>query len=272
VCASDVIDVMRHLAEESIDALLLNYDLPAVNAADLIADLRARATIDDTAVAVFTRDGSPAIAGRCRAVDAGLIVDPSTPKARVKTWFEEVLRATSIVARAPALDLDMATSIGNATCEVMSAILGSAPERGRLKVEKARIQTADVIGSISVSGFVTGSITLFMSLEFASSITRSMLGEELGTPGDEVVVDAIGEMTNMIAGNIKTALCRQQEVFSMSAPSVTIGREVRRLTQNSHLSFLLPFTWQNEPFLVELSLIPKSTQRARSSAMARQPS
>ena len=44
---------------------------------------------------------------------------------------------------------------------------------------------------------------------------------------DDEIVDAIGEVTNMIAGNIKTHLFKKIPLFDISTPSVTMGQEVK---------------------------------------------
>jgi chemotaxis protein CheX len=65
-----------------------------------------------------------------------------------------------------------------------------------------------IIGSVGFIGDATGIIYLYAGVSFARVITSRLLGisEPEVDPG-EMVTDAIGELSNMVAGYVKSRLC-----------------------------------------------------------------
>ena len=94
--------------------------------------------------------------------------------------------------------------------------------------------TADIVrdataqqlsGSVGFVGEkVTGAVYLHMPLDFASHITGAMLGlppEE--APGDADVNDVAGEVTNMLAGGLKSWLCDAGASCCLTPPAIIRG-------------------------------------------------
>ena len=82
-----------------------------------------------------------------------------------------------------------------------------------------------VSGSVSFVGeTVTGSVYLHVPASLAGLMTGGMLGlppEE--TPGDAEVNDVVGEVTNMVAGGLKSWLCDAGAVCALSTPAIIRG-------------------------------------------------
>jgi chemotaxis protein CheX len=82
-----------------------------------------------------------------------------------------------------------------------------------------------VSGSVSFVGeTVTGSVYLHVPTTFAGLMTGAMLGlpaEE--TPGDADVNDVVGEVTNMVAGGLKSWLCDAGATCALSTPAIIRG-------------------------------------------------
>jgi len=76
-----------------------------------------------------------------------------------------------------------------------------------------------LLGTINVNGKLNGSISVSMPVPLALDMTAVMLEEELDEVTDDVY-ETVAEMTNIIAGGIKTYLCQQEEVFSLGLPQV----------------------------------------------------
>jgi len=94
-------------------------------------------------------------------------------------------------------------------------------QRGELSIGDGCQPVYDISGIIGLSGKAAGTVVLSLSREAAIQATATMLGE---TPDDlnGDVVDAVGELTNMIAGAAKAEL--EQLQMSVSLPNVIIGR------------------------------------------------
>jgi chemotaxis protein CheX len=91
--------------------------------------------------------------------------------------------------------------------------------------DKQSISTnGHIVGTVGFAGKVMGTINLFVSRTFGREMAAAMLGmtmEEIG--GDEEVNDVIGEVCNMVGGDMKSRLCDAGLTCSLSIPSVTYG-------------------------------------------------
>ena len=133
-------------------------------------------------------------------------------------------------------------------------------------VDDTQIRT-DVIGMVSFTGKYHGVIALFCSKQFALKVASNMLMTEM-TGFTSEVKDAIGEVSNMIAGNVKTKLTAQYGDMHLSIPIVIAGEGLSITAVNNHpvvadttLScfskdpwLLTPFTSNNEKFNIGLLL------------------
>ncbi|HEY0967477.1 MAG TPA: chemotaxis protein CheX [Opitutaceae bacterium] len=83
-----------------------------------------------------------------------------------------------------------------------------------------------VVGTVGFIGEANGLIYLYLDLEFARKITCNLLGmtpAELEEAGDEVINDAIGELTNMSVGSFKNGLCDAGYPCKLTIPSILRG-------------------------------------------------
>lgn len=108
-----------------------------------------------------------------------------------------------------------------------------------------------IIGTVGFAGAAMGNVSLMVSPEFAREMSAAMLGmtvAEVG--GDEEVHDVIGEVCNMVAGDLKSRLCDAGFACSLSIPSIAYGEHFRTESKgwdrheryglrNSHHSALL---------------------------------
>ncbi len=83
-----------------------------------------------------------------------------------------------------------------------------------------------VVGTVGFIGEVNGLIYIYLDLEFARLATCHLLGmtgAELDAAGDEVINDAIGELTNMSVGGFKNSLCDAGHPCRLTIPSILRG-------------------------------------------------
>lgn len=83
-----------------------------------------------------------------------------------------------------------------------------------------------VVGTVGFIGEVNGLIYLYLDEPFARTCTCQLLGmtnEELIAAGDEVINDAIGELTNMSVGGFKNGLCDAGYPCKLTIPSILRG-------------------------------------------------
>lgn len=83
-----------------------------------------------------------------------------------------------------------------------------------------------VVGTVGFIGEISGLIYLYVGADFANDLAGHILGmtlEELQEAGDEVVNDAVGELTNMTVGTFKNQLCDHGYPCKLTIPSILRG-------------------------------------------------
>lgn len=83
-----------------------------------------------------------------------------------------------------------------------------------------------IVGTVGFIGECNGLIYLHLDLAFARMCTGLLLGmndAELNEGGDEVINDAIGELTNMTVGSFKNGLCDAGHPCKLTIPSILRG-------------------------------------------------
>ena len=83
----------------------------------------------------------------------------------------------------------------------------------------------DISAVIGLSGAVRGAVVISMQKKFALKMTDKLVGSEHDELDDDVV-DAIGEVVNIIAGNIKQYVEGGEQIV-ISLPTVVKGRDHR---------------------------------------------
>jgi chemotaxis protein CheX len=125
---------------------------------------------------------------------------------------------------------------------------GDAPEAGPMIPGAVK-----VVGTVGFAGSQSGLVSFSTTEAAARSITAAMLGM---TP-EEVnreVPDAIGEITNMIAGSFRTKMAQDGDAWAISVPTVTVGSDFRMRPLSCRERAVLPFRMGDSDVMVELVL------------------
>lgn len=107
-----------------------------------------------------------------------------------------------------------------AVANTFTTMLGAEARRGELSMGDPRVRKYPVSGVIGLSGRAIGTVVINLSEEVALKSASRMLMEEIHELNDDVI-DAVGEMANMIAGQAKVELA--QFDLSVSLPNVVTG-------------------------------------------------
>jgi chemotaxis protein CheX len=108
-----------------------------------------------------------------------------------------------------------------AACKVFRAMLGCELRRWQVLRKRGFQPYHDVSGIIELYGRASGLVVLGLSRSIAIRATEVLLGEPVDVI-DARVLDAVGELTNIIAGNAKADLDRLE--LCLGLPQVLIGR------------------------------------------------
>jgi chemotaxis protein CheX len=82
-----------------------------------------------------------------------------------------------------------------------------------------------VTGTVGMAGEkVTGQVYVHLTAPLAAQATAAMLGMDAAeVPGESEVNDVIGEVTNMVAGGLKSWLCDNGAICALTTPAVIRG-------------------------------------------------
>ncbi|MEA1952121.1 MAG: chemotaxis protein CheX [Planctomycetota bacterium] len=125
-------------------------------------------------------------------------------------------------------------SIGN----TFSTMLDCELHRGDIGFKDNANPKYAVSGVIGLSGRAVGTVVLSLSKEVALKAASTMLMME-ATEVDEEVLDAVGELTNMVAGGAKAEL--EEYELAVSLPNVITGRDHEIHFPSSVQPICIPF-------------------------------
>ncbi|OIR05290.1 hypothetical protein GALL_126020 [mine drainage metagenome] len=103
---------------------------------------------------------------------------------------------------------------------------GASSSDGQPWKHPVELNGQQVVGTVGFIGDVSGLIYLYLTDEFAKLVASHLLGmtvPEVDAAGDEVVNDAVGELTNMTVGGFKNQLCDQGFPCRLTIPSILRG-------------------------------------------------
>lgn len=88
------------------------------------------------------------------------------------------------------------------------------------------LEAAHVVGTVGFIGSINGLIYLYLEASFAREAAAAMLGmnmREIDEAGEDVINDAIGELTNMTVGTFKNQLSDKGYPCRLTIPSILRG-------------------------------------------------
>jgi chemotaxis protein CheX len=115
------------------------------------------------------------------------------------------------------------TSLLNNSREVFGTMLGMEVEEDASQPEPELPGKPRVAALIGFTGAYVGNGTISCTPQLACAIASTMMMAEYETVDGEVV-DALGEMSNMIFGNVKNDLEEHLGPLQLGIPSVIVGQ------------------------------------------------
>lgn len=152
------------------------------------------------------------------------------------------------------MDTDYTTAVLESARNVFDMLVhvdvavGEAKTKGRLEF----IAMKSITGNMNlISSNAQASIAVIIPNDVVINISNKVMPEPV-VRVNEVVIDLVGEITNMIAGGVKSLMEKQGYLFNLSLPTIIFGSEylVAHLPQS-------PITQINldtelGPFLIEV--------------------
>lgn len=126
--------------------------------------------------------------------------------------------------------MELAAALTDCVTEAVTRVFSTMATVRTNRTEVIDLSTAahdslnEVTGSVSFVGAVTGTLYLSLPPAFCRQVTAQILGGEGLTDREEN--DVVGELTNMVTGNLKTAMANQGYNSQLSIPSVLRGESI----------------------------------------------
>jgi len=150
--------------------------------------------------------------------------------------------------------VDLRGFVSGAMGEVFDTMLSMDIELTDEGVQ-ANVEGERIVGSVSFAGEAVGNVSVQVNEAFARQITAAMLGmEEDEIDGDEEVHDVIGELSNMVGGDLKSRLCDEGLNCDLSIPSITSGSDFKTETKGWERHEILVFRHQEQFALLNVYL------------------
>jgi chemotaxis protein CheX len=140
----------------------------------------------------------------------------------------------------------------SSTISVFSTMLDTKLKRGEPYLKTANQSDYEISGLIGLSGKAKGMVVLSMTRDAAINAASIMLGETL-TELNADVADAVGELTNMVAGAAKAKI--DEFKMSVSLPTVISGKAHCIEFPKNTMPIVIPFESKWGPIAVEVGIV-----------------
>jgi flagellar motor switch protein FliN len=165
--------------------------------------------------------------------------------------------------------LDIISTAGDSTIELFSMMLSMELEM----VDNT--QQSDVLGErmmalVNFAGEVVGSLSIEVSHTFSRQIAAAMLGLALEkVEKEEEIKDVVGEVCNIIAGNLKAGFCDSGLTCKISTPTITSGQHFH--TETAAMDRRERFVFKHGTNLIFVEICVKIEEAAKAAASAPPP-
>lgn len=150
--------------------------------------------------------------------------------------------------------MEIKQKVIDATLEIFSTMVMMEITARSAEGVVGRPLQSSITGMIGLAGSRKGFLAFHIPNDVAMAITGSFLGMEVDEINEDVM-DAVGELANMLGGNVKSILAETGGNYELSLPTTISGAEYNFQSLSEGEIMIIPFvTADNKEFLVELQL------------------
>ena len=113
----------------------------------------------------------------------------------------------------------------DSTAMVIESMCGLKPMPGKMVASKDNTLVGYVSGNVGITGEMKISITVAISHEALTRIYLAVFPEDAEEVSIFQLGDLVGEITNMINGNMRRYLSEEDMKFDSSIPTVVVGSQ-----------------------------------------------
>jgi flagellar motor switch protein FliN len=123
------------------------------------------------------------------------------------------------------------------------------------KVTDEGLDDQRMVGVVHYAGEVVGKLSLHVSQDLAVLIATAMLGvESTELHGDEEIKDVLGELTNIVSGNLKSDFLNADLSCVISTPNITRGSDFKIEASKMGITHQWVFRHQDHELLIDLAI------------------
>ena len=123
--------------------------------------------------------------------------------------------------------LDIKAQVSEAVIDVFDTMLSARLEPTDT-IPSESLEDLRNVGSVSFAGDATGMVSIHVGNNFTRELAAEMLGMEVEElEGDEEIKDMLGEVGNIVGGNLKSAFTDAGLSCALSTPSFTTGTDFK---------------------------------------------
>lgn len=146
----------------------------------------------------------------------------------------------------------------SATKNVLETMCQTKIQAQKPTIKNDNKSFGEVTGIIGMaSETVTGCMIVSFSEKCILQIVANMLYEAPKTAVDAEIVDAVGELTNMICGGAKSQLAKLNHKFNLATPTMITGKGVEIAYHTDSPTLVIPFETEYGTFVIEANLADK---------------
>lgn len=158
-----------------------------------------------------------------------------------------------IAASSKITEEQLAGYVIDSTREVFTTMVMMDPSDDFPLKEPIHRFQCSITGMVGFAGTYSGVISIHCPVKLAMKITSSMLGMECEEINEDLN-DAIGEIANMLGGNVKQVLSKGGLDVKLSIPTVISGEDYTVNSLSDSDCVVIPFSVEDSRFLVGLTL------------------
>jgi chemotaxis protein CheX len=151
------------------------------------------------------------------------------------------------------INVDYINPFIEATINTFQTMVNVVPTRDKVFLKGEGEEVYGVSGIIGLGGEATGAVVLNFPEAVAIAAVSRFVGEEASTITSNVV-DGVGELTNIIAGDAKNRLLQKGYKFEIGLPKMVTGRNYITAQNKSVPCIVISFTSDLGKFCIEVSL------------------
>lgn len=151
------------------------------------------------------------------------------------------------------------TAIRAATQSVFSTMLSLTVTPGETLLQSNPPPLDGALALLGFTGEWVGTGMLFCQKDTACRLSSIMTMTEIAEINDEVL-DGVGELANMVLGNVKDHLEPVAGPLAMSIPTVIFGRNFQARPTGHRDWLIAPFKIGEQSFEIRICLAPKNSK------------